>query len=211
MESSCYKNFVEDRKREQKELNEKIANELKLKQEHIQSKIKVKKTVFQDILPKFFLAKLKEKKEIEVLTGKSQDLNEPPTTGPPPKEEGDPSSTKETKEIGSKKEVSFRNPLDSSPTAGKPKTTFGNLLSGLGFSSTVLKKQAIAVGAGVTLELKDRNTKGSRQIVCAREGFCMVVSRHHFTNQPKDIWVLGGIGSDIITTLDHLNIMSRPF
>lgn len=201
-ETYTYKKFVENRQIEQKEANDLKSKRNKQKIQKLQSKIKIKKTVIQEILPKFFLARLQDKKDMDVLTGKSQDQSDP-------KHDIKELDSATSRNNPVKKDLVPKIVLDNSPQTNKAKSTFGNLLSGMGFSSTAFRKQTITMGAGVCLELKDRNPKGAKPIVCAREGFLMVLCKHHFTNQPKEIYVLGGIGSDVISTLDHLNLNSK--
>lgn len=203
-ETNTYNKFVEARQSEQKEANDLKNRKANHKIHKLQSKIKVKKAILQEILPKFFLAKIQEKKDIDVLTGKSQDQSDP-------KFENKELDSATNKIVPMNKEQPPKGILDNSPQTTKAKTGFGSILSGAGFSGAVFKKQAITMGAGVCLELKDRNPKGTKPIICAREGFCMVLCKHHFTNQPKEIFVLGGIGSDIIPTLDHLNLSCNLF
>ena len=206
-ESGCYEKFVEGRKQEQREKIEKKTEEIKSKQLLIQSKVKVKKSLLQEILPKFFLAKIKEKKEMDHLIGHSEEQGQ----GDKPQFESiktiSKGSEKQISSHPSKREISFK--LNKDDLSSKARNPFGSLFSGLGFSSAIMKKQVIFSGGGATLELKDRSGKSNKQIICAREGFCMVLSRHHFTNDAKDIWVLGGIGSDIITSIDHLSLSSN--
>lgn len=203
-ETLSYQKYVEQRCSEKKALDEKKANEYKLKVSQVHSKMRVKKTVVQDILPKYFLAKIQEKKDIDATMARNHKPSE---------------SNLDTLVLNERKDINgsslghsnFRKNESSkeSDLPTLPRVNFGNELSGLGFSKMIHKKQNLAIGAGMTLELKDRSGKGTKPINCAREGFTMVMTRCPFLNQPKDIWVLGGIGSDIIKTLDQMNLPSK--
>lgn len=204
-ETEIYDKFVSHKKAQTEKELEHLKKEDRFKQRRIEPLLQIKRNAFQDIVPKFFLNKIQIQKELDVVSGKvntetiehgwdeiksgqKSTLEGKDGTRQPPQQDN---TSKNSKALGATPKAP---PIIKNP--------FVSLFSG--FTAQALKKVNYS-GKGI-LELKDRSIKNSSTIVCAREGFTMVLTKYNFRGGPKELVLLGGIGSDIISSLDRYDL-----
>lgn len=215
-EAESYQKFVNCRKTLTDSVIDTQRTEIDLKWKRIEPMVSVKKTPIQDIVPKFFLSKLLQMRTVDKLSGKVKDPNQSieASIESPRKLDDSTSSPQLRKSPNHLSKPSLINPqladtklriLDGTPNIPGAKTPFSHMLTN--FKSHAYSK--INYSNNLTLELKDLSAKQGSSVICAREGFVMVISKSLYTKQVKDLCVLGGIGSDIVQTYDHYGLASK--
>lgn len=206
-EAEAYQKFVIDRKAATENATDRQRDEINQKWNEIQPLVKVSKTPMQELVPKFFLSKIMQMRNMEKLSGNVKDPNfdkelQSPTRGKTKDEQSSPGV--KPARLGAKPSLAMvQASIDKSPNMTSGKAPFGHML--------VDFKSKINLSNSLTLELRDKTLKQADSIICAREGFCMVLTVMNYTKQAKDLCVLGGIGSDVVQTLDHYSLSSRLY
>lgn len=214
-EIDFYNKFIGERKEEAEKNLEQQRLSDSIKYKEIQSLVRVKKTVIQNLVPKFFLSKLLEKKNLEKLSdnqsGTVEFKDESPMINSKTKEkEKDPDQTNKLIKVYDNSAQNSRFTVDKpqkSPLLpmGNAKTPFA-LNS---FSSQAFHK--ITMTGNISLYLKNKSTNYPISVNCARESFCMVMPYQTYSRHPRRIYALGGIGSDIVPTLDSYDIKCKQY